>query len=93
MGGGEEALLVRYHTGHGTVAKNDQVTFEFAAAYRHYHAALMHVSLTGAVDPRQREMFTACVDALQSCARSLTRISFALMRTSRPLRWTSASTT
>src|SRR5215470_13768027 len=60
MGGGEEALLVRYHTGHGTVAKNDQVTFEFAAAYRHYHTALMHVSLTGAVDPRQRDMFKAC---------------------------------
>jgi len=71
MGGGEEALLVRYHTGHGTVAKNDQVTFEFAAAYRHYHAALMHVSLTGTVDPRQREMFSACVEALQACQEAL----------------------
>ena len=71
MGGGEEALLVRYHTGHGTVAKNDQVTFEFAAAYRHYHAALMHVSLTGTVDPRQREMFNACVEALQACQETL----------------------
>jgi len=71
MGGGEEALLVRYHTGHGTVANNDQVTFEFAAAYRHYHAALMHVSLTGAADPRQREMFNACVEALQSCQETL----------------------
>jgi Xaa-Pro dipeptidase len=71
MGGGEEALLVRYHTGHGTVAKNDQVTFEFAASYRHYHAALMHVSLTGTVDPRQREMFKACVEALQSCQETL----------------------
>jgi Xaa-Pro aminopeptidase len=71
MGGGEEALLVRYHTGHGTVAKNDQVTFEFAAAYRHYHAALMHVSLTGSVDPRQRDMFAACLEALQACQEAL----------------------
>src|SRR5881396_4293332 len=29
MGSGEEALLVRYHTGHGAVGRNDQVTFEF----------------------------------------------------------------
>ncbi len=71
MGGGEEALLVRYHTGHGTVAKNDQVTFEFAAAYRQYHAALMHVSLTGTVDPRQRDMFAACAEALQACEEAL----------------------
>src|SRR5881296_3522203 len=57
MGRGEEALLVRYHTGHGTVGRTDQVTFEFAAAYRHYHAALMHVTLTGKVDSRHQEMF------------------------------------
>ena len=66
MGAGEEALLVRYHTGHGTVSAKDQVTFEFAAAYRHYHAALMHVSLTGAVDPRHEDMFSACAEALQA---------------------------
>ena len=27
-------LLVRYHTGHGPIGRRDQVTFEFAAAYR-----------------------------------------------------------
>ena len=32
MGAGEEALLVRYHTGHRTVAPRDQVQFEIAAA-------------------------------------------------------------
>ena len=67
MGSGKEAMLVRYHTGHGKVARNDQVTFEFAAAYRHYHAALMHVVLTGKVDPRHRDMFKACRDALAAC--------------------------
>src|ERR671935_2008135 len=71
MGSGEEALLVRYHTGHGTVGQTDQVTFEFAAAYRHYHAALMHVALTGKVDQRHRDMFAACVDALAAARDTL----------------------
>ena len=57
MGAGEEALLIRYHTGHGNVAAQDQVQFEIAAAYRHYHTALMYVILTGKADPRHREMF------------------------------------
>lgn len=67
MGAGREALLVRYHTGQGTVGRHDQVTFEFAAAYRHYHAALMHVVLTGKVDRRHRAMFQACREALEAC--------------------------
>jgi Xaa-Pro aminopeptidase len=71
MGSGEEALLVRYHTGHGRVAARDQVTFEFAAAYRHYHTALMHVVVTGKVDRRHRDMFRACRDALDACTEGL----------------------
>ena len=71
MGSGPEALLVRYHTGHGRVAARDQVTFELAAAYRHYHAALMHVVLTGKVDRRHRDMFRACRDALEACHEAL----------------------
>jgi Xaa-Pro dipeptidase len=71
MGCGEEALLVRYHTGQGVVGPRDQVTFEFAAAYRHYHTALMHVVLTGRDDPRYRDMFKACADALQACEETL----------------------
>jgi len=71
MGSGEEALLVRYHTGHGRVASRDQVTFEFAAAYRHYHAALMHVVVTGRGDRRHRDMFRACRDALDACNDAL----------------------
>lgn len=71
MGAGEEALLVRYHTGHGTVGVHDQVQFEIAAAFRHYHAALMYVILTGKVDPRQRDMFNACAEALDACEATL----------------------
>lgn len=71
MGAGEEALLVRYHTGHGRVGVNDQVQFEIAAAYRHYHAALMYVILTGKVNPRHRDMFKACAEALRACEEAL----------------------
>src|SRR5262245_5737399 len=71
MGSGEEALLVRYHTGHGTVGANDQVTFEFAASYRHYHTALMHVALTKKVDSRHRDMFKACAEALEETQQRL----------------------
>ena len=71
MGCGEEALLVRYHTGHGAVAARDQAQFEIAAAYRHYHAALMYVILTGEPDPRHRDMFTACAEALDACEAAL----------------------
>ena len=71
MGAGEEALLVRYHTGHGTVAPRDQVQFEIAAAYRHYHAALMYVILTGEPDPRYQYMFEACAEALDACEATL----------------------
>ena len=71
MGCGEEAMLVRYHTGHGNVGARDQVTFEFAASYRHYHTALMHVVLTGAADPRQADMLAACIAALDACQDAL----------------------
>ncbi len=67
MGAGEEALMVRYHTGHGLVGQVDQVQFEFAAAYRHYHAALMNVILTGRADDAHRAMFDACAEALAAC--------------------------
>lgn len=67
MGGGKEAMLVRYHTGHGKVGAQDQVMFEFASAYRHYHTALMNVVLTGKPDPRHLDMFKAAREALDAC--------------------------
>jgi Xaa-Pro dipeptidase len=53
------------------VAARDQAQFEIAAAYRHYHAALMYVILTGEPDPRHRDMFTACTEALDACEAAL----------------------
>ena len=63
--------MVRYHTGKGKVRRRDQVTFEFGASYRHYHAALMNVVVTGKVDTRHEAMFKACRDALRACERAL----------------------
>ena len=71
MGAGNDALMVRYHTGKETVADQDQVTHEFASAYRHYHAAAMSVVVTGSASPAQQSMFSATWDALQACKETL----------------------
>ena len=64
MGAGEDALMVRYHTGKSTIAEQDQVTHEFAGTYRHYHAAAMSIVVTGEPSERQLDMYKACGDAL-----------------------------
>lgn len=71
MGAGEEAMMVRYHTGKETVAEQDQVQHEFAAAYRHYHACAMSVVVTGTPSPQQLSMFSAANDALAACKETL----------------------
>ncbi len=71
MGSGEDALMVRYHTGKGHIGNDDQVQHEFAAAYRHYHAALMSVIVTGRPSAVQQDMFRACRDTLDACMDAL----------------------
>ncbi|MGY8669361.1 Xaa-Pro peptidase family protein, partial [Bradyrhizobium sp. UFLA05-109] len=67
MGSGETALLYRYHSGRRHIAAKDQITHEFGAAYRRYHACLMHCVVIGEVNPRHHSMFEACRDALEAC--------------------------
>jgi Xaa-Pro dipeptidase len=67
MGAGEAAVFCRYHTGDETIAPDDQIVFEPAAAYRHYHTCMMYNILTGVVDPHHRAMNEACCEALDSC--------------------------
>jgi len=67
MGAGDEAMMIRYHTGKETVAARDQIQHEFAAAYRHYHACAMSVVVTGGASAEQLAMFAACRDALEAC--------------------------
>lgn len=67
LGSGETAHLMRYHSGRRRLDENDLVTHEFGAAYRRYHACLMHCVVIGEVDPRHQAMFEACRDALEAC--------------------------
>ena len=72
MGHGEKAMNVRYVTGRGRVAENDQVTFEMGDAWRHYHVANMFTVLTGpSVDPRHMAMQAACAEALDAVQKKL----------------------
>lgn len=71
MGAGENALLVRYHTGKETVGPGDQIQHEFSAAYRHYHTCAMSTVVTGEVRPGHRSMFDACKETLAACQNVL----------------------
>ena len=67
IGSGPAALLVRYVTGRRTLDDNDQLTLEFAGAYRRYHAAMMRTLIVGNPHPRHVEMHQVCVNALHAC--------------------------
>jgi len=72
MGAGDAAVFCRYHTGDEVIAPQDQVVFEPAAAYRHYHTCMMYNILIGKVDSRHQAMNEACADALDACQERLT---------------------
>jgi len=71
IGSGTDALLCRYFTGRRKLDARDQLTLEFAGAYRHYHACLMRTIPIGEPLPGQREMHKVSVDALEACKAAL----------------------
>ena len=71
IGSGRDALLCRYFTGRRDLDVEDQLTLEFAGAYRRYHACLMRTLLTGAVPPRQQEMYAVAIDSLAAAKDAL----------------------
>lgn len=71
IGSGSGALMCRYFTGRRHLDATDQLTLEFAGAYRHYHAALMRTFIVGAVDPRLVSMHAASRDALLAAEAAL----------------------
>ncbi len=71
LGSGRDALLCRYFAGRRSLDPEDQMTLEFAASFRHYHAALMRTILTGRASEPQRDLHKACRDALQACEETL----------------------
>jgi len=71
MGSGPSALLVRYKSGARRIDKSDQMFHEFAAAYRHYHAAMTLTVVSGIPKPAHLSMFAVCRDALEACKETL----------------------
>ena len=71
IGSGPDALLCRYKSGRRKLDANDQLTLEFAGAYRHYHSCLMRTLAIGKVDPRLKEMHKAAADALHAAEDAL----------------------
>lgn len=71
IGAGRDALLCRYFSGRKHLSSTDQITLEWAGAYRHYHAAMMRTVLIGEVTPEHRLMHAAAVEAMEACEAAL----------------------
>jgi Xaa-Pro dipeptidase len=71
IGAGRDALLCRYFSGRKHLENYDQITLEWAGAYRHYHAAMMRTVLIGEATPEHRAMHAAAVEAMQACEAQL----------------------
>ncbi len=71
IGSGPGALMCRYYSGRRHLDADDLLTLEFAAGWRHYHAALMRTLIVGRIDPRLIAMHAACVDALHAAEDAL----------------------
>lgn len=71
IGSGRDALLCRYKSGRRKLDSEDQLTLEWAAAYRHYHAAMMRTIPIGRATARHVEMHKVTIDAMQACMEAL----------------------
>lgn len=71
IGSGRDALLCRYKAGRRRLDANDQITLEFAGAWRHYHAAIMRTHVVG--EPRKLHVsyHAAARAALLACETEL----------------------
>lgn len=67
IGSGADALLCRYKSGRRKLDANDQLTLEFAGAYRHYHAAIMRTHVVGAPRALHLSYHAAAKEALLAC--------------------------
>ncbi len=71
IGAGDDALLCRYFSGRKHLQAQDQLTLEWAGAYRHYHAAMMRTIIVGEVDDEHRRMHEIAEQAMLACEQSL----------------------
>jgi Xaa-Pro dipeptidase len=71
IGSGADALLCRSKAGRRKLEADDQITLEFAGAYRHYHAAIMRTHVVGKPRPLHRSYHAAAREALLACEAEL----------------------
>jgi Xaa-Pro dipeptidase len=71
IGSGRDALLCRYFAGRRHLDPRDQLTLEWAGAYRHYHAAMMRTLCLGAPPRRQLDYHAAAAEALHEASEAL----------------------
>lgn len=71
IGSGADALLCRYKSGRRVLGDEDQLTLEWAGAYRHYHAAMMETVVIGPPRDRHLELFAAAKQALEACTHAM----------------------
>ena len=71
IGSGRDALLCRYKSGRRRLDGEDQITLEWAGAYRHYHAAMMETVIVGPPRDRHLELFAAAKQAMEACAHTI----------------------
>jgi len=67
IGSADHALLCRYHSGRRVMDQQDQITLEWAGAWRRYHAAFMRTVTVGGARPEHVSMHAAAQDALLAC--------------------------
>ncbi len=71
IGSGRDALLCRYKSGRRRLDSEDQITLEWAGAFRRYHAAMMETVVVGPPRDRHLELFAAAKQAMEACAAAL----------------------
>ncbi len=71
LGSGEGALMCRYFTGRRHLEREDNLTLEFAGAYRHYHSCLFRTIRIGEASQHQNALYDASLEALQACEEAL----------------------
>jgi len=71
IGSGKDALLCRYKSGRRNLDPQDQLTLEWAAAYRHYHAAMMRTIPIGRATEIHKKMHGVTLDAMDACLAAL----------------------
>ncbi|HAT85066.1 M24 family metallopeptidase [Cohaesibacter gelatinilyticus] len=71
MGSGPDALLCRYKAGRRKLDSQDQITLEWAAAYRHYHVPMMRTVIVGQPTTRHEKLFETAKEALNAVEEAM----------------------